>query len=131
MSEEYEEHVCPNCNESVKILCDGRLLKAYEWCPDCKEVHKQKDWEVRWFNHRLRLFSKKDIFARDGYRCYICKEDLGLVSKEATLDHVLPLSRGGLSTFDNMKLCCKNCNNLKGDLLLSEFYDEYPTYKDM
>lgn len=72
----------------------------------------------------MRLFTKKDIFTRDGYKCYICDVKLGLVSKQATIDHVVPLSRGGLSTFNNMKLCCITCNNKKGDLLLHEFLDK-------
>ena len=124
----YEDHTCPNCGEVVRILCDGRELKLYEWCARCKEVHKQKDWAVRWFNQRFKLFSKRDIFARDGFKCYICKKHLGLVAKDSTMDHEIPLSRGGFSTFSNMRLCCNECNNTKGDLLLDEFYDLYPEY---
>lgn len=120
----YEEHTCPNCGEQVDILCDGRELREYEWCQDCKDEHKQKDWAVRWFNHRFRLFNKRDIFARDGFKCYICGTELGLISKNATIDHVVPTSRGGLSTFDNMRLCCDPCNNAKGDLLLEEYLDQ-------
>jgi 5-methylcytosine-specific restriction endonuclease McrA len=117
----YEWHTCPNCNRDVEVLCDGRILKSYEWCLVCKESHKLKDWEVRWFNHRFRVFTKKDIATRDGYKCYICKNFLGLTSKNSTIDHQVPLSRGGLSTFDNMRLCCTGCNNKKGDLLLEEY----------
>ena len=121
----YEPHVCPKCNETVDILCDGRVLKDYEWCPSCKEIHAEAEWRVRWFNHRFRFFTKRDIFTRDGYRCYMCNKFLGLVSKEATLDHEVPTSRGGHSTFDNMRMCCNSCNNKKGDLLLSEYHDLY------
>lgn len=120
----YEEHTCPNCGDKVNILCDGRVLKSYEWCPACKEAHQDKEWQVRWFNHRFRLFTKKDIYTRDGYKCYICGKFLGLSSREATLDHEVPTSRGGLSTFSNMRLCCNPCNNKKGDLLLEEFYEQ-------
>lgn len=117
----YKQHTCPNCKREVRILCDGRVLKPYEWCNECKEAHRLKDWSVRWFNHRFQVFTKKDISARDGYSCYICKTFLGLTSKKATIDHQTPLSRGGFSTFDNMRLCCVDCNNEKGDLLLGEY----------
>jgi len=124
----YENHICPSCGTTVSILCDGRELKSYEWCSECKEKHKQKDWAVRWFNHRFNLFIKKDIYMRDGYSCYICKKLLGLVSRETTLDHQIPLSRGGLSTLSNMRMCCNDCNNKKGDLLLEEFFELFPEY---
>lgn len=119
----YELHTCPNCLEEVSILCDGRVLKTYEWCPSCKEKHHKRDWEVRWFNHRFQLFTKKDIYFRDGFKCYICSVPLEFKSKQSTFDHKIPLARGGLSSFDNLKLCCTDCNNKKGDLLLEEYLE--------
>lgn len=121
----YESHTCPSCNQQVEILCDGRILKSYEWCNDCKEAHQQKDWEVRWFNHRFQIFTKRDIYLRDGFRCYICSADLPFKHREATFDHEVPLARGGLSDFSNLRLCCTSCNNKKGDLLLNELFEEY------
>lgn len=121
----YEEHTCPNCGEQVDILLDGRVLKEYEWCPDCKEKHQKEDWAVRWFNHRFQLFTKRDIYFRDGFKCYICEKVLQFKERGATFDHVIPLSRGGFSNFSNLKLCCTDCNNKKGDLLLEELFEEH------
>ncbi len=39
------------------------------------------------------------------------------------MDHVVPLSRGGRSTRGNLVACCKNCNNLKQNLLPVEWSD--------
>lgn len=114
-------HTCPNCNHEVEVILDGRILRDYEWCQDCKDSHYKRDWEVRWFNHRFKVFSKRDIFMRDGFKCYLCSLPLELKSRNSTFDHVVPTSRGGLSTFDNLRLCCNPCNNDKGDLLLDEF----------
>lgn len=121
----YEEHTCPSCKKQVSILCDGRVLKDYEWCNDCKKEHQHKDWEVRWFNHRFQVFSRKDIYFRDGFRCYICNTYLVFGERNTTFDHELPTARGGLSTFSNLRLCCNRCNNKKGDLLLEELLDQY------
>lgn len=54
--------------------------------------------------------------------CYFC----GLVVKhqDITMDHLVPLSRGGYSTKDNLVPCCKNCNNKKKSMLPLE-WDEY------
>lgn len=51
--------------------------------------------------------------------CYFC----GLVVKhqDITMDHLVPLSRGGYSTKDNLVPCCKNCNNKKKSMLPLEW----------
>lgn len=55
--------------------------------------------------------SKSDIYERDGYLCVYC----GIKPSILTVDHVVPKSRGGLSTFDNLVTSCSSCNNKKGD----------------
>ena|SRR3990167_7631701 len=117
----YETHICPKCKNQVNILCDGRILKEYEWCNDCKDEHGYKDWTLRWFNHRFQLFTRRDIIVRDGSICYVCKKWIDPTSRDLTIDHVIPLARGGYSSYENMKVCCNSCNNAKGDLLLEEY----------
>ena len=46
--------------------------------------------------------------------CYYCKERFS--PKELTMDHIVPLSRGGRSTKNNIVPCCKSCNNKKKNL---------------
>ncbi len=60
-----------------------------------------------------RSVSRKRILLRDGGRCQYCQRAFPAV--EFTLDHVLPRSRGGGSTWENLVSCCKPCNNKKGD----------------
>ena len=43
--------------------------------------------------------------------CYYCKTDTP--ARKLTMDHVVPLARGGRSTKSNLVPCCKSCNNLK------------------
>ncbi|NIK73382.1 hypothetical protein FHS56_000868 [Thermonema lapsum] len=61
------------------------------------------------------MLSRQNIFRRDGYSCQYCgsKHDL-------TLDHVLPRSRGGKSSWTNLVTACKRCNSKKGDLTPEE-----------
>lgn len=54
--------------------------------------------------------------------CYYCGTSVGY--KNLTMDHVIPLSRGGRSTKDNLVPCCKDCNNQKKSSLPVE-WDEY------
>lgn len=58
---------------------------------------------------RLKL-SRKEVFSRDGYTCQYC----GKLTKELTLDHVVPKSRGGKHSWDNLVSACKSCNHRKG-----------------
>jgi 5-methylcytosine-specific restriction endonuclease McrA len=46
-----------------------------------------------------------------------------LTSAELTLDHVVPRSRGGLSTWENLVACCRECNRRKGNHLLHELHE--------
>ena len=60
--------------------------------------------------YRGVILTRQNIFKRDGHRCQYCgtHEDL-------TLDHVMPKSRGGKSSWDNLVAACKRCNARKGD----------------
>ena len=52
-------------------------------------------------------------------RCHYCRRDVG--AKALTLDHVVPLVRGGRSIRANMVAACKDCNNKKQSLLAWEW----------
>jgi 5-methylcytosine-specific restriction endonuclease McrA len=57
-------------------------------------------------------FNRRNIFARDTNRCQYCGKKF--VPAELSLDHVLPRSQGGKSTWENVVCCCLNCNVRKG-----------------
>ncbi len=62
---------------------------------------------------RSVVFSRKNIFKRDRYTCQYCGKQPG--PEELTIDHVLPRSRGGTSTWTNCLLACVECNKRKAD----------------
>lgn len=66
------------------------------------------------YRHKVP-FSKKNVFVRDKFKCGYCGS-----SKNLTVDHIIPTSRGGKSTFDNCMTACKPCNNKKDRRLPSE-----------
>lgn len=57
-------------------------------------------------------FSKGNVFLRDKYTCQYCGDQL--TKQQCTLDHVLPVSHGGKSTFENSTTSCSPCNANKG-----------------
>ncbi len=57
------------------------------------------------------MLNRKNILKRDGYKCAYCgRSDLPL-----TIDHVIPRSKGGKETWENLVTACYRCNNKKGD----------------
>jgi 5-methylcytosine-specific restriction endonuclease McrA len=54
------------------------------------------------------------VFARDGHRCQYCE------APADSIDHVIPRSRGGGHTWDNVVAACRRCNLRKGDRLPAE-----------
>ncbi len=62
--------------------------------------------------HTVR-FSKSNVFLRDKYTCQYC--GVVLTKQHCTLDHVLPVSHGGKSTFENSTTSCGPCNASKAN----------------
>ncbi|MEP6769546.1 MAG: HNH endonuclease [Acidobacteriota bacterium] len=58
-------------------------------------------------------FSRHNIYLRDGSRCQYCGHKFP--SAELSLDHVVPLSRGGMSSWENVVCACLACNVRKGN----------------
>lgn len=77
----------------------------------------RKIWDAICRVERGKVSNKMrfSIYARDGYRCRKC----GVSNQHAQLeiDHIIPIAKGGKSTYDNLQTLCHRCNVLKGDNL--------------
>lgn len=62
---------------------------------------------------------KEEVLKRDNYTCLFCNREFD--KSELTLDHLIPLSKGGLDEMINYVSCCRECNNRKADTSLHEF----------
>lgn len=67
--------------------------------------------------------TRENIYKRDNYRCVYCGDNRRI---NFTLDHVIPKSKGGTDTWDNLVTACKSCNSEKGDLMIEEWGRENP-----
>lgn len=59
--------------------------------------------------------SRTMIYKRDGHKCQYCG-----CTKNLTIDHIIPRSRGGEDTWENLVVACMPCNTRKSDKLLEE-----------
>jgi 5-methylcytosine-specific restriction endonuclease McrA len=64
---------------------------------------------------RVKL-CRREIFIRDNYTCQYC----GVRTRDLTIDHVIPRSRGGPHTWENLVSACRQCNHRKGGKTLEE-----------
>jgi 5-methylcytosine-specific restriction endonuclease McrA len=104
--------------ESIKLIWLDRI-NVLEWHDDW-QVHSPsvtltvpsviivRDFVKRRFNTN---FSRSNVYLRDNYMCQYCKQMFS--NKELTLDHVIPRSLGGKTTWTNIVSACKKCNNEK------------------
>jgi 5-methylcytosine-specific restriction endonuclease McrA len=61
--------------------------------------------------HQRVAFNRKNVFRRDDNLCQYC----GARGGDLTLDHVMPRSRGGPTSWENVVACCQSCNAKKRD----------------
>jgi 5-methylcytosine-specific restriction endonuclease McrA len=85
-----------------------------------REIHRGIMWptviRLRRFRHvpyRAQVLTRRNILVRDGHQCQYCGETFSAMA--LTLDHVIPRSKGGLSTWENLVACCSADNRRKAD----------------
>jgi 5-methylcytosine-specific restriction endonuclease McrA len=69
---------------------------------------------------RRPAFTRFNVFLRDRFTCQYCGRSH--VTPELTFDHVVPRSRGGRTTWENVVTAFQSCNLLKGDRLSHEVH---------
>lgn len=93
--------------------------------------------QVKW--GKTLKYSRQNVYIRDDFTCQLqytssCKAINGKVKPtELTIDHVVPRSRGGKTTWKNVCASCKDCNSAKGDnaLILPKKKPHVPNYYEI
>jgi 5-methylcytosine-specific restriction endonuclease McrA len=127
--------LCLACNDHAKIV--GRDFQSYDFdnwrefsayietnrrvsTPSCVIAGPEAIMLTNYSKMPPRKvkFSRRNIYLRDDYTCQYC----GRVPPrdELTIDHVIPRSKGGRSTWDNVVLSCYRCNLDKASKTLEE-----------
>lgn len=136
----YHKQVVPykdNC-----IVCGNKFVVNYGAEKYCSNKCRKKQMALirkryrhikgnhrkraRYFNVKYEKVDKTNVFERDNYKCTKCgvKCDISKVGtnhdEEPTLDHIIPMSKGGPHTYDNVQTLCRNCNTKKGNSLIGQ-----------
>jgi 5-methylcytosine-specific restriction endonuclease McrA len=115
---------------------DGENMAPVRWAQWIKLPVRENDYAVRTPRGSVRIphvivlsrfakvpkrrpkFSARAIWSRDGGRCQYTGKTLR--AHEGNIDHVLPRSRGGKTSWENCVLACKDVNSRKADRLPEE-----------
>lgn len=63
---------------------------------------------------RTTQFIRRQLINKNGATCALCGEPIETM-KDCTIDHIIPVSKGGLTTIENCQLAHRNCNLRKGN----------------
>lgn len=107
-----------------KVICDSFLgkIEVVEYSRDKTIKGVGRDYPMpsvvrvlrRFRRDRVAIkFSRLNIYSRDAFTCQYCRQQLP--TEDLTFDHVMPRSRGGRTTWENIVTCCIDCNAEKAD----------------
>lgn len=110
----------PVCSVTCRSALSGYdgSSTGYSWAKDAAQRAREAGATV------VELFDREQVFDRDGWTCRGCGVDVSLDVDaldpgSATVDHVVPLSRGGEHTMANTQCLCLMCNSTKQDRTMS------------
>lgn len=118
-------------NQNYEPLCVCNVQKAIVllWLGKAELIASRPERAIRTIRHaypypsvvRLALYihvpykkvelTRKNILRRDNHRCVYC----GKTTPPLTVDHIIPKSRSGGDTWENLVCACVRCNNRKGN----------------
>ena len=114
-------NVCTVRRAAVLILKNrAEILEEGDWALHAESLTLARPVVIRLLAYvriprdaHRRKITRRAVFARDRWTCQYCGHERG----NLTVDHVVPRSKGGASTWDNIVTCCAPCNRRKGDRL--------------
>ncbi len=108
---DWKRAMCMVAKGKVQVLrYSDRIVRCAEGTV-CKIPAVMKLIKLIRVLYRNRVpFSKRNVFVRDGFACAYCGCDGG----KLTIDHIVPKSRGGMTSFENCVSACRPCNTRKG-----------------
>ncbi len=114
-------NVCTVRRAAVLILKNrAEILEHADWSLHAESLTLPRPVVIRLMTYvkiprdpNRRKITRRAVFARDRWTCQYCGHERG----NLTVDHVIPRSKGGASSWDNIVASCAPCNRRKGDRL--------------
>lgn len=97
----------------------GKVIRSQYFEMPIPRVIRIRDYVAKQTVKERISPNKHNIAIRDNFACQYCGANLD-EDEDQTLDHVIPVCKGGKDAWDNLVLCCRECNTFKGSKDLSE-----------
>ena len=108
----------------------GIAVQRGIYCAACRPIAQTMRYRLKTVKRQSQTtpanrIAHEQIAERDGLDCYLCNQPIDMALPRtskmgATIDHVIPLSRGGLDEMSNLKLAHWGCNLAKSNKLVEE-----------
>ena len=117
LNSSYEAIRIISAKRALTLVCKGKavveLPTELEVYPGICLPSVVRLREHRYIPIRMQIVTRKNLYMRDSYRCQYCGDKFQ--GDELTLDHIIPKSRGGKNSYENLVSCCVSCNRKKDD----------------
>lgn len=107
----------PEYGNKRRIFCSNKCLDRYQGKTKCRNARSR----ARKYGVQYQYVNPLKVFIRDGWKCQICRKKLKsndrgkLIDIAPELDHIIPLSKGGVHSYLNTQCACRRCNRNKGN----------------
>lgn len=125
----FNEYCSIECNEQLKTINKKKNKKIYR--RKRRRIHGkiEQDKEIaNKYGIKYERINRTIVYRKHNYICTSCgvkcvhpHKDNYNQSNAGTLDHIIPKSKGGSHTYDNVTLLCRSCNVIKSDKILTDY----------
>ena len=119
LNQNYEPLTVTTARRAVVLMFQGKAemiisadgLKIHTVSREYALPSVVRLWQYKKVPYRRVVLSRKNILVRDRHQCQYC----GTTRGPMTVDHVVPKTKNGGDTWENMVCACVACNNKKGN----------------
>ena len=121
--EAHREEQNEYCRQYYEAHREEECGRSRQWTTANPEKRRKNNRRYRARKNNVAIGSVDEaaIYEHDGYMCIYCG-----ATEDLTLDHLIPLIKGGAHTEDNLVVACRGCNSSKGAKALEEWLETRP-----
>ena len=114
---EYTSPKGQNHYEKGNTYLESEIRTAMQHLITKEAYTKSEEWRRKNERSKVTPSLRYDVMQRDGFKCCLCGRSASN-GVELEVDHIVPVSKGGSTTYSNLQTLCRECNRGKGAKML-------------